>query len=415
MRETLHIRLPDWNQPHFETGAVNAESFVVAYAITSTEPPVSVLVRQAPLSEVLNQASGKGIRLYAPAQDVRLLSAAVPAKQASKAVLAVPYALEDQFAEDVETLHFAIAATPDARGEWPVAVVAEQHMRDWLAPFNARGLVPDALIPETLALPWRGDGRWTVLAEPGHLTVRTGPTAGFGCLEEDLELFLGLAEGETKQALLILITQDVDIDFTKLERDIELLPGLGHPLEALVRHYRSAQSINLLQGPFALRRALARQWAAWKVPALLLASVFLLGVIGNAITAAVLGAQAAKQEQANVDRFNTLFPGKGGSKNNVRVQLGQIEDGLKGGTHSASLLTLIDAFTAGLKAAPSLQVQGMQFREGALYLSLSGTDLSALDQLKTHFAAGQGGAKLDVQSANSGENGVQIRIKLSPA
>lgn len=415
MRETLHIRLPDWNQAHHESGAINAEAFVVPYAITTTEPPVSVLVQQAALSQVLDQAAGKIIRLYAPAQDVRLLTAAVPAKQASKAILAVPYALEDQFAEDVETLHFAIAPSANARGEWSVAVVATQHMRDWLAPFTARGLVPEALIPETLALPWRDDARWTVLAEPGHVTVRTGSTAGFGCLAEDLELFLGLAEGETKQALRILISEGVDADFTVLERDIELLPGLSHPLEALARHYRAAQSINLLQGPFAQRQAMAREWQIWKLPAALLAAVFALAVVGNGLTAAVLKSQAGKQEQANVDRFNALFPGKGGSKNNMRVQLGQIEAGLKGGSNTGSVLTLIDAFAGGLKAAPTLQLDGMQYRDGALFLSLSGSDLSALDQLKAHFAGGHGGAKLEVQSANSGENGVQIRIKLSPA
>ena len=413
MRETLHIRLPDWNQPQSEGGAISVESFVVAYAITSTEPPVSVLVRQAPLGEVLDQASGKIIRLYAPAQDVRLLTAAVPAKQANKAAMAVPYALEDQFAEDVETLHFAIAGTPQANGEWPVAVVADQHMRDWLAPFNARGLVPDALIPETLALPWREDGRWTVLAEPGHITVRTGPTSGFGCLEEDLELFLGLAEGDTRQALRILITQGVDADFTKLERDVELLPGLSHPLEALARHYRAAQSINLLQGAFALRRAMAREWQTWKLPTALLAGVFALAVIGNGVTALVLKSQVSAQAKANEERFRALFPAEQRIVN-LRVQAEQQFTALQGGARGAGLLSLIDAFAGGLKAAPTLQVEGMQYREGALFLSLSGTDLSALDQLKIHFANGHGGAKLDVQSANSGDGGVQVRIKLSP-
>lgn len=414
MRETLHIRLPDFNQTDTVDEAIKAGSLTVAYAITLTDPPVSVLVREAPLAEVLDQAAGKVIRLYAPAQDVRLLSAAVPARQASKAALAVPYALEDQFAEDVETLHFAIAPTPQANGEWPVAVVAAQHMRDWLAPFNARGLVPEALIPETLALPWRDDGRWTALAEPGHITVRTGPTTGFGCLEEDLEVFLGLAEGDRKQALRVLITQGVDIDFTKLERDIELLPGLSHPLEALARHYRPAQSINLLQGAFALRRAMAREWQAWKTPALLLAAVFALAVLGNGLGALLLKSQVKQQVLANEQRFRALFPAEQRIVN-LSAQAEQQFSALQGGAGGASLLTLLEAFASGLKDAPTLQVEGMQYREGALYLSLSGTDLSALDQLKAHFANGRGGARLDVQSANGGDTGVQIRIKLSPA
>ena len=414
MRETLHIRLPDWNEAHPDSGAINAESFVVPYAITSTEPPVSVLVQQAPLSEVLDQAAGKVIRLYAPAQDVRLLTVAVPAKQTSKAILAVPYALEDQFAEDVETLHFAIAPSANARGEWSVAVVAAQHMRDWLAPFTARGLVPEALIPETLALPWRDDARWTVLAEPGHVTVRTGTTAGFGCLAEDLELFLGLAEGDSKQPLRILISEGVDADFTVLERDIELLPGLSHPLEALARHYRAVQSINLLQGPFAQRQAMAREWQIWKLPAILLAGVFALAVVSNGLQALVLKSQVAEQEKANQERFRALFPTEQRIVN-LRVQAEQQFTTLQGGSRGGSVLSLIDAFASGLKAAPTLQIEGLQYREGALFLSLSGSDLSALDQLKAHFAGGQGGARLEVQSANSGENGVPIRIKLSPA
>lgn len=414
MRETLHIRLPDWNQPEIESAHVGADALRVAYALTSTEPPISVLVREAPLGEVLDAAQGKIIRLYAPGQDVRLLTAAVPAKQASKAALAVPYALEDQFAEDVETLHFAIAANADGRGEWPVAVVSAQHMRDWLEPFTRRGLVPEALIPETLALPWRDDARWTVLAEPGHMTVRTGPTGGFGCLAEDLELFLGLAEGDGKQPLRILITQGVDADFTRLERDVELLPGLSHPLEALARHYRAAQSINLLQGPFALRGTGAREWQVWKTPALLLAGVFTLAVIGNVVSAVMLGSQVSRQQTANEERFRALFPSEQRIVD-LGAQAEQQFTALQGGNRSGGLLSLINAASAGIKAAPTLQIQGMQYREGAMFLSLTGTDLGALDQLKAHFAGGRGGARLEVQSANSGDTGVQIRVKLSPA
>lgn len=414
MRETLHIRLPDWNQPEIESAHQGADALRVAYALTSTEPPISVLVREAPLGEVLDAAQGKIIRLYAPGQDVRLLTAAVPAKQASKAALAVPYALEDQFAEDVETLHFAIATAPDARSEWPVAVVSAQHMRDWLEPFTRRGLVPEALIPETLALPWRDDARWTVLAEPGHVTVRTGPTGGFGCLAEDLELFLGLAEGETRQPLRILITQGVDADFTRLERDVELLPGLSHPLEALARHYRAAQSINLLQGPFALRGASAREWQAWKIPALLAAGVFTLAVVGNIVSAVRLGGQVGQQKTANEERYKALFPNEQRIVN-LSAQAEQQFVALKGGNRGGGVLSLIDAVSAGIKAAPTLQIEGMQYREGAMFLSLTGTDLGALDQLKAHFAGGRGGARLEVQSANSGDTGVQIRVKLSPA
>ena len=36
MRETLHIRLPDWNQPETESAHQGADALRVAYALTST-------------------------------------------------------------------------------------------------------------------------------------------------------------------------------------------------------------------------------------------------------------------------------------------------------------------------------------------------------------------------------------------
>lgn len=402
MRETLHIRLREPGSPG-----------PVAYAITSTEPPVSVLVREDLLEQVLPLAEQRRVLLYAPGQDVRLLTAAVPVRQAAKALAAVPYALEEQFAEDVETLHFAVAAQPLPSGEWPVAVVAQSHMQEWLEPFLAQKIIPEALIPETLALPWRGDGRWTVLAEPGHVSVRSGLYAGFGCLSEDLELFLGLAEGEHKQALRILIGREVETDFTRLERDVELLPGLDHPLEAFARNVRPAQSINLLQGPWAQSQGLSKQWQIWKSVAGLVAISFAIGAVGNGLTALRLSKDVRAQQAANEQRFRELFPNEQRVVN-IRAQAEQQFAIAKGTAKGAGLLALLDALAGGLKAAPSLQLQGLQYREGSLFLSLTGSDLAALDQLRAYFTPASG-ARLDVQSANSGEGGLQIRIKLSPA
>jgi general secretion pathway protein L len=405
MRETLHIRLRD--------PAVAPQPAALAYAITVNDSPVSVLVRSAPLDELLDLCAGRNIRLYAPSQDVRLLTATLPVKQASKALAAAPYALEEQFAEDVETLHFAVAAAPLPGHEWPVAVVNNGHMRDWLAPFIERGLVPEALVPETLALPWRDDGRWVALAEADHITVRTGPTAGFGCLPEDFELFLELAEAGTRQPLRIFITDAVQTDFTGLERDIELLPGLAHPLEALVRHYRPQQGINLLQGRYAMQRGLAREWQVWRQPAALLAGVFVVAAIGNGISAAVLNHRANQQVTTNEARFHALFPSEQRIVN-LSAQAEQQFSAISGGNRGGGLLKLSDALADGLAAAPSLQVQGMQFRDDSLFASLTGSDLAALDRFKARFGGGHG-TRLEVQSATSGEGGLQIRIKLSPA
>jgi general secretion pathway protein L len=379
--------------------------------VTQVEPPVSVLVQHSALEDVLPQCAGRRVWLYAPSFDIRLMTATVPVKTAAKALAAVPYAVEEQFAEDVESLHFAIANQALSANEWAVAAVSHSHMRSWLAPFSQAGITPDALLPETLALPYPRDGRWTVLAEAGQVMVRTGHYSGFGCLDEDFEQFLNMAEGGTPQALRILIAQGVATDFTKLNRDIELLPGLDHPLQAFARNAQPAQAINLLQGPYLVRQGYQREWLAWRKVAALASVALLLAAIGNGVAALQMSREADRQRTANEARFRALFP----TEQRIVDLAAQTEQQFRtvSGGGQPGMVPLMEALAGGLKAAPSLTLQSLQFREGALFASLTGTDLAALDLLRNHYGAGAS-AGLEVQSANAADGGVQIRIKLSP-
>jgi len=81
------------------------------------------------------------------------------------------------------------------------------------------------------------------------------------------------------------------------------------------------------------------------------------------------------------------------------------------GTHQAGDgQVLADALTA----TPGLNAQAVQYREGALFVALVGSDLQQLEALRSWFGSKRA-ATLEVQSANSGSEGVQIRIKLTPA
>ena len=404
MRETLYIRLRD-----------TAPDAATAYAVVADATPganPSVFVREAPLAEVLGQAGPRRVIAFVPAADVRLAEVAVPARQPAKVLQAVPFLLEDQFAEDVETLHFALGAR-QADGRHAIAVSAHAHLREWLAPFQDAGATPYALVPESLALPWDEGGPWAVLPEAGQITARTGACAGFSCVPEDFELYLQLAEAGTPHALRLLLPRATEEDYTRLQRPLELLPGYDHPLEALIRHLRWPGAINLLQGAYSQRENLDRFWRPWKLAAGLALGAFTLGIAVNAGEALRLSRAAKAQESANAQRFQQVFP-RVPITTDLSLLVEQQARILSGGGAQSSALSLIQQAAAALAASPGLTLKELQFREGALFLDLSGSDLQVLETLRGWFAS-HPGARLDVQSANSGEGGVQIRLKLSVA
>jgi general secretion pathway protein L len=256
VRDTLYLQLRD-----------TAADARIAYALVSGPPGVGVTAEHDTLERALELAAGRRLVVFVPGLAVRLASVQVPARQAQKILQAAPYALEDQLAEDVDTLHFAIEDAPQRRpagAPHPVAIVARERMEQWLAPLRARQLKPDALVPETLCLPMPEGDRWTALAEPDRVTVRTGPYTGFACPLEDFEMYLQLADPAGQTPLRLFVSRDVESDFTRLPRPVELLPGYGSPLEVLVRHWRRETSINLLQGAYSQREDWRRATRPWR-------------------------------------------------------------------------------------------------------------------------------------------------------
>lgn len=400
MRETLFIRLP-------ATADANAE-----YAIGSADAPRSLLGRSAPLPEVLGLAPGRRLVVLVPAADIRLASVTVPARQPQKVLQAAPYLLEEQLAEDVEDLHFALGPR-QADGSNPIAVVTRARMERWLTPFREQGLRPEVLCPEMLALPWEADPpRWSALAEPALVTVRNGEFSGFCCAPEDLVSFLELADPDRTHALRLLIAGE-SADYSGLDWPLELLPGFGSAVEAVALNYRPEASINLLQGSYSQRRDLQKLWAPWRLPAALLVAWLLIGALAYGIDSWRLQREVSAQEAANIGRFQQLFPSESRIVD-LQIQLEQQTAALKSGGRDSGLFALLDVLSQALSENSGVQLQGMQYRDGALFLSMTGADLQVVEKLRSWFTP-QRPARLEVQSADAGAEGVQIRLKLSPA
>lgn len=404
MRDTLYIQVRD-----------AAPDAPVSFALVAGAPGASVPVEHDGYEQVLARAVGRRIVLFVPGTDVRLAAVQVPARQPQKVLQAAPYALEDQLAEDVDTLHFAIAtAGRRAAGEpHPVAIVARERMEQWLAPLRARNLRADAVVPETLSLPVPEPGRWTGLAEAGRVTVRTGAFTGFTCALGDLESYLQLADATTTVPLRLFVARDVDYDFTRLARPVELMPGSASALEVLVRHWRDDTAIDLLQGAYSQRQDWQGLGRPWRIAAAVAAAWAVVAVAGEIAQAVRDHVELRRLEQANVERYRSLYP-EATRFDNLAAQVRQQLLAARGGGAQAPLLPLLDALAASLAANPGLTLQSLQFREGALYLNLTGNDLQALESLRAWYGA-HPGTQLSVQDTSASPDGVQVRLRLSLA
>jgi len=197
-------------------------------------------------------------------------------------------------------------------------------------------------------------------------------------------------------------------DFSCLQVPVELAPGYSDPLDVLVRHY-APEAINLLQGPYARSTSWQQYIDPWRRVMWLAAAVFIVGVAVNGAQALRLNKSSAQQEAANEQRFTTIFP----TERPTSYLSSQLE-GLMRRSQSGDtgVMFVLQRLASALNETPGLTLRAFQYHDHALFADMTGKDVEALEKLRAWFTSNPG-VKFEVQSADAGSEGVQIRIKLS--
>lgn len=363
-------------------------------------------------------SSGKSVQVLVPSTEVLLTRVQLPKTNASRLAKAIPYALEEDVADDVEALHFAFALQGDGIA---VAVVARSTLDAWLQCLRSAGIEPDALIPDVLAVPWLPN-TWSLVADERLALVRTGGRSGFsielgalqGCLDAALleakeqppaQLYLyNIAENEVEE----LITQGFSTPAPPVtSQRIE-----DGELTKLLAYKHLPAGLNLLQGAYTPRGEAKNRWMVWRLSAAL--GLLLLIALGVNETNERLRLRAATQEaDARLEvLFRKTFPETQRIINPV-AQMEQQLHALRMRHNGArgDFLALLAEGGASLNMLAGVQVESLDYQSGRLDLDVIVQDVQALDELKRTLRA-QPKLTIEIISATAADDAVRSRIRI---
>ena len=398
MRSTLLIQA----DPH------NADN--CRWVTLDTEGKPAGSARRGTPAEAIADAAGLRVVALAPGIDCVLTRVRIPGRNRKKLLRAAPYALEEQFSEDVEDLHFALGPAL-AGSDYPVAVVAIQRMNALLEVFTRAGLEVHQLIPDLLMIPCPAD-TICALIDGDLALVRTGPYSGFAVDTENLGLLLTsqLEHGDGAiQSVHITVPAGSTLpDLEALDAPVELERTNGTAMDVLARGLASP-TIDLLQGAYSRSREWVKLWRPWRITA----ALFLTGVV---LTHAAKGVDymGLKQQQAELkSRIETVYKDAFPDARRVvnpRVQMQQqLEQMQRQRGGGSQFMTLLARSGDVLRAADDVDITGASFRAGRLDLDLTVASLQLLDELKQTLGAR--GLAVEIQSATT-EAGQRVKSRL---
>jgi len=129
------------------------------------------------LEQAAVAAAEKPVIVLVPSADILITSVNIPARSATKIRAALPFALEENLAEDVEDLHFAMGERRN-NNRVTVAIVAVEKLTRWLSRLNAAGIQPVILTADNQGLA-KIPGTLSVLVDGDTVMFNDGDDAEF--------------------------------------------------------------------------------------------------------------------------------------------------------------------------------------------------------------------------------------------
>ncbi|HUK03092.1 MAG TPA: type II secretion system protein GspL [Steroidobacteraceae bacterium] len=370
------------------------------------------------LAQAAQLAATRRVCVVVPAVDVLLTEVEIPARSGVKPQQIVPFALEEQLAEDIENLHFALGRRAGEATALPVAVVARELVERWLAELKAAQITPEALYCEADLLPVN-PGQAVALLDADSVLVRPigklPVTMPIEALSEALDMVR--LPGDAQANALVLYTGAAEWQRSskavESERDrfdgikVQLLAD--GPLALLAQQLPQApsQAVNLLQGPFAPQSAVQQNWKSWRLAAALLVGLIGLHIAGTAAELFAVKRAEHKAEASFDEACRAIFQIPRCPPDGRR----RIEQAVRNaGSERFGLLPMLAAVAQARGGAPGTALQGVSYTATAVELKMRASNAETLEHVSQSLRASGWDATLT--SGNAIASGYEGHIEM---
>lgn len=368
--------------------------------------------------EMAEAAGSRQITLLAPAADVLLIQPLLPTQNRQRLLQAIPFALENQIASDIDQQHFTIGRQNEDSSV-PVAIISKVRIKSWLNTLEAVGIQPHAIYPESLCLPYTED-EWTLLVDEKRALLRYGKysalTLDFENIQSTLARLLAQADDSQPNRInLISSSKQIEdqlnqVPLTELTETPTRCSVEPDPLPLMANNCTPAENLNLLHGPYQQNKQGQIIWRSWYptfAVALLLVMITLISGLHELN-------RLKKQHQALNQQIEQLFKKslpKSKKMVNPKAQMSQKLQALQSDSgNNSSFLKLVSLTGRAVNNQASSRIEGLNFRQGELNVQLTIKDLQMLEQLKKALEKSQ--LTVNIRSANAQKGRVKAHFQI---
>lgn len=380
------------------------------------------------IEQVAREIGDRAVIVLVPAIDVLTTSVHIPIRGGAKMRAALPFALEENVADDVENLHFA-AGAPRENGRLPVAIVARQKMDEWLSCLSEAGIQADRIVPENYGLA-RIPGTMSVLIDgdcsmfndgadtefvmqgvkPGELLATAGQyraneddTTGDGASSGHLVAFCDTEQEESLSQDWAALRDDLH------SVDVNILPDGVLPKLAVT--IASGNGVNLLQGRYGPTADYAAYFAPWKIASVLLLGFVLALMVARSVDYYRLGEEEAVLKAQFAEEYRYHSPGETGEILDPLRAVASIRRSMGTSTSPQIFLPSLRELGLALAANSAAEIELISYQAGVMDVRLTTPDVATLVNIQKAVSA-SGRFQAAIRSTDQVADKIDGRIRI---
>ncbi|WED42092.1 type II secretion system protein GspL [Legionella cardiaca] len=312
--------------------------------------------------------------LVLPTQRFSLHRITLPWLAEKKARAALPFALEDKLAQNVNSLHFAFDRNHYQDGQYLVVVGDKTYLEELIARFDALEINFDSI-----TLDWFALNQQEIAVLNSCLLVNKSDFQG--AVSSDLADFFLNQPGTTSEEYSFYVFPDSNQTFLPPQQGlIKEISDDSHVW--LAQRLKATKLINLCQGELE-HGGSQSSTKRWYQAAILMSLLWVIALLGtNAIRLYYLNKEAATVETQIAAIYHEFFP----QAQQVISPKFRITQLLKANQNNSdmSFWTLLNILAKASKNSP-MNVEQVRFQNQTLLVTLTTKNFEELESLQTHL------------------------------
>ena len=341
------------------------------------------------------QSNAKTI-IVLPAQRTTLHTVELPWLGDRKARAALPFALEEQLAQNVATVHVAFDRKHYQNNHYVVAIIDKAFLKDVMAKFDDLNLSFDLITID-----------WFALAENEACVTERGLLVNDNVFKGALsgELSALYLKDRPKTEPLLMFTDSLPVKEAVVTSTLVKEPSAVWLAKRLLK----STPINLCQGELQhdTSQQSGRYW--YKASAIVAGALLASIVLFNIVYLYALNANIVELDKKIAVIYRAFFPGAS-QVISPKFRIGQLLKGGSANSDTVSLWTLLEKLAQTINGN-QLTIDQLRFQRHVLSVTLTSKNFAALEDLQQRLQ--QAKVKVTQAQASSQANQVKAILELS--